>query len=214
MKQFPNDTEAIEAFFKIMKVLVSTFGSSSGETFRVSLNVPYVPAARSQEDAVPGHSEADAPVAGLVPAQVRHRSPLLLRLPPCRHQCNRLCRHPDQKHGSSTYLFLFFLWWVHINGTLLGNRWVTPCKWSVCLGVPPRDSSIVINALLLQHYKRGAYYPLGGASEIPFHIIRTIRKYGGTCLVRAPVSQVLVNGKGEAYGKKRLKARRSRDEAD
>lgn len=68
------------------------------------------------------------------------------------------------------------------------------------LGVPPKDSSIVINALLIHHYKRGAYYPKGGASEIAFHIIRTIQKHGGTCLVRAPVTQVLVNQKGEAYG--------------
>lgn len=69
------------------------------------------------------------------------------------------------------------------------------------LGVPPNDSSILINALLIQHYKRGAYYPKGGSSEIAFHIIRTINKYGGQCLVRAPVSQILVNKKGEAYGK-------------
>lgn len=70
-----------------------------------------------------------------------------------------------------------------------------------CLGVPPKESSILINALLLQHYKRGAYYPKGGASEIGFHIIRTIQKYGGNCLVRAPVSQILVNDKGAAYGR-------------
>lgn len=74
----------------------------------------------------------------------------------------------------------------------------------VYLGVPPKDSSIVINALLVHHYKRGAYYPKGGASEIAFHIIRTIQKYGGNCLVRAPVSQILVNEKGAAYGKRRL----------
>lgn len=71
-------------------------------------------------------------------------------------------------------------------------------------GVPPKDSSILINALLLQHYKRGAYYPKGGASEIPFHIIRTIQKYGGSCLMRARVSQILVNDQGAAYGKNRL----------
>ncbi|TWW82208.1 inactive all-trans-retinol 13,14-reductase [Takifugu flavidus] len=69
-------------------------------------------------------------------------------------------------------------------------------------GVPPKDSSILINALLVHHYKRGAYYPKGGASEIPFHIIRTIQKYGGNCLVRAPVSQILVNEQGTAYGVK------------
>lgn len=75
-------------------------------------------------------------------------------------------------------------------------------SFCVYLGVPPKDSSVLINALLIHHYKRGAYYPKGGASEIAFHIIRTIQKYGGNCLVRAPVSQILVNEKGAAYGKK------------
>lgn len=68
------------------------------------------------------------------------------------------------------------------------------------VGVPPKDSSILINALLIHHYKRGAYYPRGGASEIAFHIIRTIQKYGGNCLVRAPVTQILINEQGAACG--------------
>ncbi|XP_030630929.1 inactive all-trans-retinol 13,14-reductase [Chanos chanos] len=67
-------------------------------------------------------------------------------------------------------------------------------------GVSPKESSSMINALLLHHYKRGAYYPKGGASEIPYHIIRVIQKYGGNALVRAPVSRILVNKKGAAYG--------------
>lgn len=70
--------------------------------------------------------------------------------------------------------------------------------------MPPKDSSILINALLIHHYKRGAYYPKGGASEIAFHIIRTIQKYGGNCLVRASVSQILVNQQGAAYGEENL----------
>ncbi|XP_015457097.2 all-trans-retinol 13,14-reductase [Astyanax mexicanus] len=67
-------------------------------------------------------------------------------------------------------------------------------------GVPPKDSSFLINALLLHHYKRGAYYPRGGASEFAFHIIPVIRKAGGAVLVRAPVQRVLVNAEGSAYG--------------
>ncbi|MCI4384011.1 hypothetical protein PGIGA_G00033380 [Pangasianodon gigas] len=55
-------------------------------------------------------------------------------------------------------------------------------------GVPPKESSCVINALLLHHYKRGAYYPKGGASEIPFHITKVIQKFGGRVLVRAPTA--------------------------
>ncbi|XP_047428263.1 all-trans-retinol 13,14-reductase-like [Mugil cephalus] len=67
-------------------------------------------------------------------------------------------------------------------------------------GVPPKESSFLINALLLHHYKRGAYYPRGGASEFAFHIIPVIEQAGGAVLVRAPVRQILLNHKGEAYG--------------
>lgn len=67
-------------------------------------------------------------------------------------------------------------------------------------GVPPKDSSCMINALMLHHFKRGAYYPKGGASEIPFNITKVIQKHGGSVLVRAPVSRILVDKKGTAYG--------------
>ncbi|XP_071060261.1 all-trans-retinol 13,14-reductase-like [Pseudochaenichthys georgianus] len=66
-------------------------------------------------------------------------------------------------------------------------------------GVPPKDSSFLINALLLQHYKRGAYYPRGGASEFAFHIINVIEKAGGAVLVRAPVQRVLLDRQNKAY---------------
>lgn len=52
----------------------------------------------------------------------------------------------------------------------------------------------------MHHYKRGAYYPKGGASEIPFHITNIIQKFGGRVLVRAPVNGILVDSKGAAYG--------------
>ncbi|XP_039972445.1 all-trans-retinol 13,14-reductase-like [Xiphias gladius] len=67
-------------------------------------------------------------------------------------------------------------------------------------GVPPKESSFLINALLLHHYKRGAYYPRGGASEFAFHIIPVIQQAGGTVLVRAPVQRILLNQQGKAYG--------------
>ncbi|XP_014871691.1 putative all-trans-retinol 13,14-reductase [Poecilia latipinna] len=67
-------------------------------------------------------------------------------------------------------------------------------------GVPPKESSFLINALLLHHYKRGAYYPHGGASEIAFHIVPVIQQAGGEVLVRAPVQRILINSQGEACG--------------
>ncbi|XP_069809257.1 all-trans-retinol 13,14-reductase-like [Dendropsophus ebraccatus] len=66
-------------------------------------------------------------------------------------------------------------------------------------GVPPNDSSFMINALLLHHYKRGAWYPRGGSSEIAFHMIPIIERVGGKVLVRAPVTRILLNN-GRATG--------------
>ncbi|XP_069607553.1 all-trans-retinol 13,14-reductase-like isoform X1 [Ranitomeya imitator] len=60
-------------------------------------------------------------------------------------------------------------------------------------GVPPNDSSFMINALLLHHYKRGAWYPRGGSSEIAFHMIPVIERAGGKVLVKAPVKRILLN---------------------
>ncbi|XP_056405295.1 all-trans-retinol 13,14-reductase-like [Hyla sarda] len=60
-------------------------------------------------------------------------------------------------------------------------------------GVPPNDSSFMINALLLHHYKRGAWYPRGGSSEIAFHMIPVIERAGGKVLVRAPVTRILLD---------------------
>ncbi|TWW69298.1 putative all-trans-retinol 13,14-reductase [Takifugu flavidus] len=63
-----------------------------------------------------------------------------------------------------------------------------------------KESSFLINALLLHHYKRGAYYPRGGASEFAFHIIPVIQQAGGAVLVRAPVQRILLNQHGKACG--------------
>ncbi|KAG8566537.1 hypothetical protein GDO81_013292 [Engystomops pustulosus] len=66
-------------------------------------------------------------------------------------------------------------------------------------GVPPNDSSFMINALLLHHYKRGAWYPRGGSSEIAFHMIPVVERAGGAVLVNASVTRILLN-KGRATG--------------
>ncbi|KAF6729996.1 putative all-trans-retinol 13,14-reductase [Oryzias melastigma] len=154
MKQFPDDTEAIETFFKIMKV--------SAKKTHYLATLKLIPQWLSLFLLKSG-------IANLV-------SPCF---PSLWHTCNGFCEQFNQKQGSTS--------------------------------VPPKDSSLLINALLFHHYKRGAYYPKGGASEIAFHIIRTIQKHGGDCLVRAPVSQILVDDKGAAYG---VKVRRGPEEVE
>lgn len=53
---------------------------------------------------------------------------------------------------------------------------------------------------LLAHYMYGGYYPVGGASEIAFNIIPVIEKAGGKVLVRAPVTEIVLNEAGKAIG--------------
>uniref|UniRef100_A0A4W3HGQ7 Retinol saturase, tandem duplicate 2 n=1 Tax=Callorhinchus milii TaxID=7868 RepID=A0A4W3HGQ7_CALMI len=67
-------------------------------------------------------------------------------------------------------------------------------------GGTPKDASFLMHALLIQHFKAGGWYPIGGASEIAFHIIPVIEKAGGCVLMRAPVERILVNQDGKACG--------------
>ena len=54
----------------------------------------------------------------------------------------------------------------------------------------------------MNHYIPGAYYPLGGTSEIAYQIVPIIERYGGKVLVDAPVTKILVDENGRATGKR------------
>ena len=63
-------------------------------------------------------------------------------------------------------------------------------------GLPPKQSSFLIHALIARHYLSGAYYPEGGAWKIADTIIPVIQQSGGDLLTYASVQQiVLKNGK-------------------
>ena len=53
-----------------------------------------------------------------------------------------------------------------------------------------------MHALLADHFAHGGYYPVGGGSEIAFHIIPIIEKAGGCVLVKAPVTNILFDDDG------------------
>ncbi|KAL5017632.1 hypothetical protein ScPMuIL_007221 [Solemya velum] len=67
-------------------------------------------------------------------------------------------------------------------------------------GVSPEKAPFLIHAGVMNHYMKGAYYPRGGTSEMAFQMIKIINEHEGRVLVDAPVSQILVNDKGRAYG--------------
>jgi all-trans-retinol 13,14-reductase len=53
----------------------------------------------------------------------------------------------------------------------------------------------IFQALLNNHYAYGAFYPVGGASEIAYNMIPVIERNGGKVLVNADVKQIVFNGK-------------------
>ncbi|KAL7845798.1 hypothetical protein AOLI_G00239900 [Acnodon oligacanthus] len=137
-KQFPNDTRAIEEFFKIMKLVPLWFARFilwSGIADWIS---------------------------------------------------------PIFKYSRTSTLEMI--------SSLTDNKDLLTVLGHISYGVPPRDSSGMVTALFLHHSKRGSFYPKGGASEIPYHIIPVIQKNGGKVLVKAPVSRILVDTSGCAYG--------------
>jgi len=60
-------------------------------------------------------------------------------------------------------------------------------------GTSPDNAGFSMQALLLAHFWNGASYPIGGASEIAYHMIPVIESAGGAVLVRAPVTELLMD---------------------
>jgi all-trans-retinol 13,14-reductase len=67
-------------------------------------------------------------------------------------------------------------------------------------GSYPAHGSFALHSALINHYLYGASYPRGGASEIAYTIIPVIERAGGRVLVRAPVSQIITDKRGNAVG--------------
>ena len=71
-------------------------------------------------------------------------------------------------------------------------------QWGDC-GLPPRESSFIIHALIAKHYIYGGYYPVGGASRMAETIIPVIQQSGGEVFTYANVTEILVQN-GRASG--------------
>ncbi|KAJ3416071.1 hypothetical protein HDV05_003430 [Chytridiales sp. JEL 0842] len=68
-------------------------------------------------------------------------------------------------------------------------------------GLYPSKGSFLHHAVIFAHYFGGGYYPIGGSLEIARPIVRKIESLGGRVLVRAPVSEIIVDEKnGVATG--------------
>lgn len=60
------------------------------------------------------------------------------------------------------------------------------------MGLPPKQSTFMVHAMIARHYLHGGYYPVGGAWKIADSIIPKIQAAGGEVFTYARVRQILV----------------------
>ncbi len=58
--------------------------------------------------------------------------------------------------------------------------------------VPPSRAPVVLQAGLMDHYLKGAYYPRGGGQVLPAHLLDVIRSHSGEVRTRTRVDRILV----------------------
>jgi all-trans-retinol 13,14-reductase len=60
-------------------------------------------------------------------------------------------------------------------------------------GGPPSTTQVSVHAAMLDHYLRGAYYPMGGGQMLPATLVEVIEAHGGTVRTRCPVRRIEVD---------------------
>ncbi len=75
-------------------------------------------------------------------------------------------------------------------------------------GTPPPKSPFMMQAGVVNHFQRGAFYPVGGGSEIAFNIIPVIERSGGKVLVKVAVDEIVFEN-GKAVGVRAIKGHES-----
>ncbi len=66
-------------------------------------------------------------------------------------------------------------------------------------GLPPSQSSFAAHATIVGHYLNGGFYPVGGAASIAAAMVPLIEQAGGSVVISAEVSGILVE-RGRAAG--------------
>ena len=77
-------------------------------------------------------------------------------------------------------------------------RAVLASQWAD-YGLPPGRSAFVAHAVIVSHYLNGAWYPAGGAGEIPKAASSVIRAAGGELLAGHEVTKIILEN-GRAVG--------------
>ena len=69
------------------------------------------------------------------------------------------------------------------------------------MGLPPKQSTFLVHAMIARHYMYGGYYPVGGSWRIADSIIPKIQAAGGEVFTYARVENIVVNN-GKVKGVK------------
>ncbi|HUI39239.1 MAG TPA: NAD(P)/FAD-dependent oxidoreductase [Candidatus Nitrosotalea sp.] len=77
-------------------------------------------------------------------------------------------------------------------------RAVLASQWAD-YGLPPGRSAFLAHAIIVSHYLEGAWYPAGGAGEIPKAVSAIIQAAGGEVLASHEVTKILLEN-GKAVG--------------
>jgi all-trans-retinol 13,14-reductase len=95
----------------------------------------------------------------------------------------------------------------HIRDSRL--RAVLASQWAD-YGLPPGRSAFVAHAMIVSHYLNGAWYPAGGAGEIPKAASSVIREAGGELLPGHEVTRIILEN-GRAVGVE-VQAKKGKDQ--
>jgi all-trans-retinol 13,14-reductase len=68
-------------------------------------------------------------------------------------------------------------------------------------GLPPRQSSFAVHAVIVNHFIDGGYYPVGGADQIAKGLIDSLHKNSGQLRIKADVEEIVIE-KGKVRGVK------------
>ena len=60
------------------------------------------------------------------------------------------------------------------------------------MGLPPKQSTFMVHAMIARHYLYGGYYPVGGAWKIAESIIPKIQQAGGEVFTYARVDRIVI----------------------
>jgi all-trans-retinol 13,14-reductase len=85
---------------------------------------------------------------------------------------------------------------ITTNRELIG---VLTAQWGD-YGLPPAQSSFAAHATIVEHYLKGASYPVGGASRIAASIAPIIERAGGKIVVSAEVDRIILDKSQRAAG--------------